>query len=213
MGEYFNEVKLGTCSHLMYVNRVELEYLAGTVGNERNTSAHSFPHLRDYLDVKKGFLYRFPRKHEQAKMLSQISEREPFDYIRLELPASFKMYHKERSQFEIRMANGQSEYYNASFCPLDPKHFDKMYPTGYGGWAKKPEELAPVVIEIVGNQYSEERPDGFTVFRCPCCDAWVSCNSQEIEEYIKPALIERGLEYEAQHVRPYIEAPSLVKTG
>lgn len=207
MGEYFNGVKLGTCTHLMYISREELEEMAGSTENGRNPlqpERSDHPSLSAWLSLKPGFLYRFPRKKEHAKMLKQIEGREPFDYIRLELRNGFKALHKDFSQVQITIPglDRVPVTYNLKFCLLDTAHYDMAYPTQYGGWDRPAKEIAPTIIEIVGNRYTEEYPEGYTVFRCPCCDQQFSCWPDEIDQYIKPAMIEAGLSYEAEFIRP-----------
>ena len=206
MGEYFNGTKLGTCTHLMYISREEMEELAGDGGEVRNRMSNNCDHnsLESWLRLKPGFLYRFPRHNEHARTLKQIEGREPFDYIRLEIHNEFEALHKDFSQIQI---TGNwlrvPETYNFKFCLLDRKHYDMAHPIKYGGWSKPPQEVAPTIIEIVGNRYTEEQPDGYTIFQCPCCEQRFSCDAEEIEKYIKPAMIGHGLKYEAEYVKPF----------
>ena len=75
MGEYFNGHKLGTCDHLMYVTRDELEYFREEYGMQRNQSAGSLPFIKDYLDLNCGWIYRFPQFHDQVPAIF------PFRYL------------------------------------------------------------------------------------------------------------------------------------
>lgn len=200
MGEYFDGHKLGTCCHLMYVTREELIQFPM---KRRNKSGGNLPFIEDYLDVKKRWLYRFPRKHDQATRLEDIDRRKPDDYLTLYVPGKLEVPHKQSSQFLLTSRRtGFEETFDLDFCPMDAKQWSKgLRPTWSVGLELKPEEVSNIPIYVIGNQYSEENPDGYTVFATVCCDMWFSCNREEIERYIYPDMLSRGLDWEAQFIK------------
>lgn len=190
MGEYFKDHKLGTCDHLMYITREEVQHFAMDAGNGE---------LAQYLRLDYEFLYRFPRKNDQARTLDDIDRREPFDYIRIEV-CGLDVLHKEFAQVKMTFGNCDTKVYNLNFCPANPAHFDIAKPTQLVGW-NPPNGQIRQTIEIIGNRYTENRPEGYTLFRCPVCDQWFSCDQREIDDFIRPVMIERGLEYEASFLK------------
>ena len=200
MGEVFNGHKLGTCDHLMYITREELLQFAP---EKRNESGGNLPYIKDYLDVSKRWLYRFPREYDQAKRLEDIDGRKPDDYLKLYVPGKLELPHKQSSQYLfINRSTGFEETFNLDFCPMDAKHWGKgIRPTACVGWNKDAEEVPHTPIYVIGNQYTEEYPDGYTVFATVCCDMWFSLNTQEIEKYIYPDMLGRGLDWEAQFIK------------
>lgn len=200
MGEYFNGHKLGTCCHLMYVTREELLQFGP---KERNKSSGNLPFIEDYLDVKKHWLYRFPREHDQAKWLDEIDNRLCDDYLKLYVPGKLELPHKQSTQYLLTSrATGFEETFNLDFCPMDAKHWGKgIRPTACARLDQAPEEVPHTPIYVIGNQYTEENPDGYTVFATVCCDMWFSLNSEEIEQYILPYMHGSGLDWEAQFIK------------
>lgn len=206
MGEFYNGHKLGVCDHLMYVTREELERFSSE-NPGKNQSAGSMPFLKDYLALGKRWMYRFPRSNDVVNRLAQIDERsEQTCYLEIEMPVGFKVPHKESTQVSLRSAFSRKEItFSFKFCPLDPEHFDQMAPTQLCGWEKPPKELFNPVIEAVAMRYTPTHPDGYTLFRCPCCDMWFSCDEEECDT-IKAILHKRGLWYEEKQIRPYYPA-------
>ena len=206
MGEYFNYHKLGTCDHLMYITRQEVEKFAAE-STELNQSKGNLPYLKYYLDLKRNWMYRFPRSSEAAVKLSDIDGRTAESaYLEIEMPAGFEVIHNDRAQITIKSAyGGRDMTFNANFCPMDPKHFDKMAPTQACGWGEEPGKLFNPIIEAVGVRYTQTHPDGYTVFRCPFCDQWFSCDEEECDNIIKTILHERGLWFEEKQIKPYYE--------
>ena len=183
MGEYFKGHKLGTCEHLMYITREEVERFAGGESDEG---------LGLYL--KPGFLYRFPRKNDQAFLLREIDHREPFDYLKVSVPRDFELLHSDFAQVHMSTVGGGEAVVNMPFCPLSPKAAEAgLRPINF--WPK---------VQIIGQRYSEEQPDGVTVFSCPFCGQRFYCNEEECD-VIREALIQRGLSWEAEHIKAHKE--------
>lgn len=185
MGEYYKGHKLGTCSHLMYITREEVEYFAARAADE-------FDCLEDYLEP--GFLYRFPREHDQALTLSHVDSREPFDYLKVSVPREFEMLHSDFAQVHMSTVDGGKVVVNMPFCPLSDKAAEAgLRPINY--WPE---------IQIVGQQYTKEYFNGVTVFACPFCGHRFYCNEEECE-VIREALEMRGYAWEAEQIKAYIE--------
>lgn len=203
MGEYFNGHKLGTCEHLMYVTRDELEYFREKYGMQRNQSAGSLPFIKSYLDLNCGWIYRFPQFHDQVTKLEDLDRRKAEDYLRLYVPGKLDVPHRDFSQYQFyNHETGFSETFNLKFCPMDAKQWQKgLTPTRLLGWNEKPENIATIPIDVVGNKYTVANPDGYTLFRTTCCNAWFTLNQAEIDEYIIPYMYNAGLDWEAQYIK------------
>lgn len=181
MGEYFKGHKLGTCTHLMYITREEVERFAGEDGG-----------LKPYLSLSAGFIYRFPREHDRAYMLSKIDEREPFDYLKVWVPRDFELLHNDFAQVHLSNVGGGEVVVNMPFCPLSKEAADAgLRPINY--WPE---------VQIIGNRYDEEHPDGYTTFACPFCGQWFYCDEDECD-VIREALTARGYAWEAEHIKAY----------
>lgn len=187
MGEYYKDHKLGTCTHLMYITREEVEYFAGRVDSEDGK------YLGQYLDLKAHFLYRFPREHDQAHMLSHIDRREPFDYLKVSVPWEFELLHSDFAQVHMSTVGGGNVVVNMPFCPLSQKAADAgLRPINF--WPE---------VQIVGQRYTEEYFNGVTVFACPFCGQQFYCDEEECE-VIREALEMRGYAWEAEQIKAYI---------
>lgn len=183
MGEYYKGHKLGTCSHLMYITREEVEYFAGRATDEYDTLGY-------YLSP--GFLYRFPREHDQAHLLSHIDRREPFDYLKVSVPREFKMLHSDFAQVHMSTVDGGKAVVNMPFCPLSQKAADAgLRPINF--WPE---------VQIIGQRYTEEYFNGVTVFACPFCGQRFYCDEEECE-VIREALEMRGYAWEAEQIKAY----------
>lgn len=187
MGEYYKGHKLGTCNHLMYITREEVERFCGEDRySERRDS------LAKYLSLKSHFVYRFPRQNDQATMLSKIDNREPFDYLKVWVPRDFELLHRDFSQVHMSTADGGQVVVNMPFCPLSEKAAAAgLRPINY--WPE---------VQIIGEQYDEEHPEGYTIFACPFCGAWFSCDEAECD-VIRDALTARGYAWEAEYIKAY----------
>ena len=185
MGEYFKGHKLGTCSHLMYITREEVEKFAGF-------DAEDGVYLGQYLSLKAEFLYRFPRKNDIAFMLKEIDRREPFDYLKVPVPQDFELLHSDFAQVHMSVVGGGKAVVNMPFCPLS----QKAAAAGF-----RPINFWPEV-QIKGQRYTEEYPDGVTVFSCPFCGQNFYCNEEECD-VIRESLIVMGMEWEAERIKAY----------
>lgn len=203
MGEYFNGYKLGTCDHLMYVTRPELEMFAEKIGDAYNQSKGNLLFIKDYLRLGVGYLYRFPREFDQKKRLEDIANRKPDDYLQIFVPGKFELPHKEHVQVQlISHVSCFRETFNLDFCPMNAKNWDKGFrPKWAVDRAEPPEEICNIPLNIIGNRYTEENPEGYTVFSTVCCDEWFACTQEEIDQFILPDMETRGLIWEMQHVR------------
>lgn len=183
MGEYFKGHKLGTCTHLMYITREEVERFAGEDENQG---------LGPYLSLSAHFIYRFPRQHKRAYMLKNIDEREPFDYLRIDVPRDFEILHDDFAQVHMSTVGGADVVVNMPFCPLSNEAAAAgLRPINY--WPS---------VQIIGNRYDEEHPEGYTTFACPFCGQWFYCDEAECD-VIRDALTARGYEWEAQHIKAH----------
>ena len=188
MGEYFKGHKLGTCSHLMYITREEVEYFCGRVDLGESVG------LERYLSLKAGFLYRFPRQYDRPFMLDRIDRREPFDYLEVYVPQKCELLHKDFAQVHLSTVEGGKTVVNMPFCPLSPKAAEVgMKPINF--WQK---------VQIVGERYTEAQPDGYTVFACPFCGQMFSCSEEECD-VIREELTQRGYAWEAERIKAYKE--------
>ena len=187
MGEYFKGHKLGTCEHLMYITREELVKFCGREGLSGKGEA-----LERYLSLSGHFIYRFPREKDQAIMLRQIDAREPFDYLRVYVPRDFELLHRDFAQVTMSTAEGGKVVVNMPFCPLSQKAAEAgLRPINY--WPE---------VQIIGNRYDEEHPDGYTIFACPFCGSWFSCDEAECD-VIRDELTARGYAWEAEYIKAY----------
>ena len=187
MGDYYKDHKLGTCTHLMYITREEVEYFSG---RERLAGERG---LEQYLSLEAHFLYRFPRQHDRAVRLAHIDSREPFDYLKVSVPRDFELLHSDFAQVHMSTVGGGNVVVNMPFCPLSKKAAEAgMRPINF--WPE---------VQIIGQRYSEEYPNGVTVFACPFCGQHFYCDEAECD-VIREALETIGYAWEAQQIKAYI---------
>ena len=181
MGEYYKGHKLGTCSHLMYITREEVERFASEALDDG---------LSCYLQP--GFRYRFPRENDQAVLLREIDHREPFDYLKVSVPHDFELLHKDFAQVHMSTVGGGKVVVNMPFCPLSAKAAEVgLRPINF--WPE---------VQIIGQRYNEDHPDGATLFACPFCGQQFYCDEEECD-VIREALIQCGLSWEAEQIKAY----------
>lgn len=181
MGEYYKGHKLGTCDHLMYITREEVEYFAGVDADEG-------VRLGSYLQP--GFTYRFPREHDRAVRLAHIDQREPFDYLKVSVPRDFELLHRDFAQVHMTTVEGGKAVVNMPFCPLSPKAAEAgLRPINF--WPE---------VQIIDQKYTVEHPDGVTIFACPFCGQWFYCDEEECD-VIREALVQRGFAWEAERIK------------
>lgn len=187
MGEYYKGHKLGTCTDLMYITREEVEDFCSRVDPDAPAG------LVPYLSLKAGFLYRFPRQHDKLfGRLENIDRRDGFDYLEVYVPKDFELLHDDFAQVHLSSVGGGKVVVNMPFCPLSPKAAEIGFkPLNY--WPK---------LQIIGERYTEDHPDGYTVFACPFCGQKFSCNEEE-RDVIRAALTERGYAWEAERIKAY----------
>jgi len=191
MGEYFKsgakEVKLGTCEHLMYVRRDELER-ATKERDIANEADGNLPKMSDYLKLEHNFIYRFPRASEDGQTWNQADGRQPFDYIEIDVNINdVDIPHNSFMQTQI---NGIT--FNLPFCPLSDKATElDVRPINYYNRAK---------IQIVGERYNPNNPNGYTLFKCAFCNMWFACDEKELP-HIQDSLRFAGYEVEADRIK------------
>lgn len=197
MGEYFKGKKLGTCEHLMYVTRKEILDRVNQYPNEKNTNAGNLDYLRDYLDLSSNFIYRF--EFEDESMDSWDKEREAFKTIVLDIESD-RVEVPHRDFHQMHLDNG--ECYNVPFC----FYSDKAKEFGI----KKISSPNRIKIEIVGERYREDCPDGYTLLKCNCCGEMFSLSEDE-SEYISEQLRFSGYNFEADKIKPRIKREKITK--
>jgi len=169
MGEYLttsqgNDVKLGTCEHLMYIRKDEVEAEA----------AHN-QEAAKYLNPECNWIYRFPWPQEDGQDLNQVAFceplREPFDYGNFVFTCDVEIDHQE-----IRHHISAMHSYGVNVmapCPAGVNKKSSFQP-----------------IKIIGERV---RPGQYyTVFACGYCDQWFSLDAEEggALEKIKLAIME-----------------------
>lgn len=188
MGEYYKDLKLGTCETLYYVRRDELEKeLKNTLDRESRDS------LEYYLDPKYTWIYRFPKSNEDNQTINHADNREYNDYIKITVPTDkIEIPHKEFTQVTIKK-NDSEITCNLPCCPLSPKVSEyKIRPINFSYRAD---------IYIVGDRYRENQPDGYTLFQCCLCDELFAMNEEEIE--ILKEIMKNKYPIEADRLKPY----------
>ena len=184
MGEYYNGVKLGTCDHLMYITRKEVEYHAAKEDLKfaTNQSAGNLLKLSDYLGLTSNFAYRFPREDLQTNF-DCIGSREPFDYLHFDYEPILEVWgdimHNDFEQVTIKSTQGETgSTYNLPFCIASDKGRTLFNALG----AKKLGNQS-IIVNIIGERYNEDNPDGYTVFGCAECGEWFAITEGELPEY------------------------------
>lgn len=184
MGEYFNNKKLGTCEHLMYVSRNQIIERHNKFSNEVNQNKGNLRSLKDYLDLKCNFIYRFPYKNE----LNAKWEDEPDNRV-FSLSVDDDIVGISHSEIIQTQINGKT--YNLPFCPAS-KEAHELGIVKINHWG--------VEISIYGEKYTEDNPDGYTLFECVACGEVFALDKKEAL-YIKEVLNKRGKAYEASCIK------------
>jgi hypothetical protein len=176
MGEYvkvkrLGNVKLGTCNHLMYITKKEVEQLLGV-----NSV---------YNQLKHGFIYRWDNTNT-IRSWEDISNCEPFQYKSFTVSNvdELEIEHNNTVQMTISSNNDFKSVANLPFCLYSNKAKDlgvKLI-NHYG-----------FKFNIIGDKYSEQYPNGITILACSCCGTWFSINKKELD-YIKTNAI-NGLDF------------------
>ncbi len=186
MGEYFNGVKIGTCEHLMYVTRKEVEREAQK--HEKNTDRGNPLYLENYLTLEHNYIYRLPFPDEDKGHWLAINDRDPFREIRITVDSDIvKLHHADFAQVEIR-----SRAFNLPFCPYSEKA-QEIGIKSVNQWG--------IDIYVIGQRFNTENPKGYTIFSCVMCDSWFACDEKEIE-YIKTILLNQNHEWLANYIKP-----------
>lgn len=197
MGEYFKGKKLGTCDNLMYVTRREVEDRVLQYPMEKNTEAGSLPYLKDYLNLESRYIYRF--EYEDEKALNWNDDKEAFKTITFDIDSScVEFEHREFAQ--VHFDNG--ECYNLPFCIYDRK----IKELGI----KKVSSPNEIKLSIVGERYTNEIPDGYTILKCSCCGAMFGLSEDEADNVAK-ALRFAGYEYESKKIKPVAKRKTIDK--
>ena len=159
MGEYVttrsgDNVKLGTCEHLMYVRKDEVESEAKV-----NRAA------REYLDPTCNWIYRFPWPQEDGQPIEAANGREPFDYGNFIFTCEdLEIDHQEICQ---HVSANHSYGLNVMIpCPAG-KDFDLKRSHG--------QIFHP--FRIIGERVKPGQC--YTVFACGYCDQWFSLGGDE----------------------------------
>lgn len=197
MGEYFKGKKLGTCDNLMYVTRKEIENRVLQYPMEKNTDAGNLPYLKDYLNLESRYIYRF--EYEEEMGLSWNIDKDAFKTITFEVDSScVEFEHREFSQ--VNLDNG--ECYNLPFC----LYSEKSKESGI----KKVSSPYKIRVSIVGERYTNDNPDGYTILKCSCCGAMFSLSEDEADNVAR-ALRFAGYEYESNKIKPFVKRETISK--
>lgn len=175
MCEIFNNKVLGTCNHLDTVSRNQIINRIKACPNEVNQNKGNLYKLSNYLDLKCHWLYRFPYKEE---LNNSWEDDNSFEGISFSVDTDLvEIPHREIIQTTIK-----GKVYNIPFCPA----------------SKKAEELGVrkinhygVTISIFGERYTEDNPNGYTLFECKTCGESFAVDKKEAL-YIKERLKDRG---------------------
>ena len=201
MGEYYNGVKLGTCEHLMYITRKEVEYHAAKEDLKfaTNQSAGNHARLSDYLTLSHNYCYRFPRfiaGEQECKInFEEIGSREAFDYLHFDYKPILEVWgdiiHNDFEQVTIKSTQGHTgSTYNIPFCLASDKGRALLDTIG----AKKLGNQS-VIVNIIGERYNEDNPEGYTIFGCAECGEWFAITEGELPEYKEQIRLQCGEKY------------------
>lgn len=188
MGEYFKSKKLGTCDNLMYVTRKEIEERVSKYPNEINDNNGSLPYLKDYLNLDSNFMYRFEFKDELD--MSWDEDREPFKSITIDIDKR-KVAVPHRDFHQRHLDNG--ECFNLPFC----FYSDKAFEMGI----KKISSPGNIKVDIIGERYTNDNPNGYTILKCNCCGEMFALSEDECVEVVRALKLE-GYDYEASLIKP-----------
>lgn len=187
MAEIFNGVKLGTCEHLMYVSRKEIEKKVSENYGLLNKSEGNLVNLKDYLDLECNWIYRFPFEDELNSKWENINTRyeRTFKITGID-PSKIAIPHNNFIQTSI---NGKT--YNLPFCPVS-EDAEKLGVKKINHWG--------IDVNIVGERYNKENPNGYTLLECSSCGKWFVLDEEEAE-YLIERLKSKGYEYEANLIK------------
>ncbi|HBJ1652473.1 hypothetical protein HYH38_16460 [Clostridium botulinum] len=184
MCEIFNNKVLGTCQHLNTVSRNQIINRIRAFPNEVNQNKGNLYRLSKYLDLKCHWLYRFPYKQE---LNNSWEDDNTFEGISFSVDPDFvEIPHRDIVQTEI---GGNT--YNIPFCPASKKAAE-LGVRKINHWG--------VTISIFGERYTEDNPDGYTLFECKTCEEIFSLDRKEAL-YIKERLNSMGYSYEADCIK------------
>ncbi|UYZ38971.1 hypothetical protein OD350_29220 (plasmid) [Clostridium beijerinckii] len=183
MGEYFNNKKLGTGRQLMDVSRNqlinEIKFLKDT--KQCNTNYRT---LENYLDLKLNFIFRFPYEEELNNSWDEDNLVKDFSFS--VNPEFVEIPHNENTLADIC-----GDTYKLPFCPLSKKAKEL-------GVVKRND--SNISITIFGEEYSEDNPDGFTLFTCTTCEK-IFCIDKKESLYVKKLLNKMGYSYIASCIK------------
>lgn len=184
MGEYFNNKKLGTCEHLMYVSRNQIINRYNAFPKEVNQNKGNLPTLKDYFNLEYHFIYRFPFKEElNSNWEDEFDDREFSFTVN---PDIVEIPHSNIIQTQIC-----GKTYNLPFCPAS-KEAEALGVRKISHWG--------VTISIFGEKYTEDNPNGYTLFKCAACDHIFAIDKKE-SLYVKEQLEKMGYSYEASCIK------------
>ena len=171
MGEYLettngDNIKLGTCEHLMYVRKSQVE-----------REAVFTPAARQYLDPACNWIYRFPWPQEDGQPIEAANGREPFDYGHFVFTCEdLEVEHQE-------IATHVSANHSYGLNVMIP------CPAGKGFDLKRSHGATFHPFKIIGERVKPGQH--YTVFACGYCDQWFSLGEDEAGELdkIKAAIL------------------------
>lgn len=195
MGEYFQqgryEVKFGTCEHLMYVRRDELER-ATESGDIENEASGNLGHMSDYLRLSCNYIYRFPVASEDGQTWQDANGRQPFDYIEIDVDNTVvNICHSGN----VIHKGIDGILFNLPYCPYSMTAKEAGF---------RPINFYKTRIKIVGERYNVGNPNGYTLFECALCGAWFPCDEEELP-HIQEALRRAGYTVEAERIKARTE--------
>jgi len=199
MGEYWNGIKLGTCESLYYVRREEIEKEILKNPSAINKSEGNLTQLQNYLNLDYRFMYRFPFADEDNQTINYSNSRDYNRKLIFKAPSDLGLHKDDICQIHIGSGWG-GEPLKESICvnlPCCPYHNEAM---------KKGLRLcSPTFAEftIIGERYTKENPQGYTLFSCLTCGSWFSLDADGIED-IKVYLL-RDYSVEAERIKPLKE--------
>lgn len=188
MGEYFKDKKLGTCEHLMYVTRKEIKERVEISPLERNTSSGNLDFLEDYLNLEHRYIYRF--EFEDELDLKWHDDKEYDKTIKFAIsPDKIEVAHRDFSQ--INLDDGKC--FNLPFCMYSDK--------AKGIGIREVNTSHQLKLAIVGERYTIETPNGYTILKCDCCGGMFGLSEDESDNVSK-VLRSMGYNYEADRIKP-----------
>lgn len=161
MGEYItthsgDRVKLGTCEHLMYVRKDEVE-----------SEAKVNMAIREYLDPACNWIYRFPWPQEDGQLVECAGGRDPFGYGNFVFTCDDLEIEHQDIVPHIKVSGTHAYQVNVWIpCPAS-KGFN--FKTSVGGPSHP--------FKIIGERVKPGQC--YTVFACGYCDQWFSLGDDE----------------------------------